>query len=251
MIKKIVFIILLLIALGGYSQNARDILEEADSAFKTENLYSVSEITITRNGKNLPIQMVEGYSTKIDGKNNSLSIYRAPKKMEGNANLMIGDNLWVKFASTGRVRKLSSSAKKNSSGGSDFSYADMGSGGEGMAYRYTSRLLGEKRIEKVDCYEIELTPTKDNESGYDKLIVYIEIDSKEYKLIKYYEDGGNTKDLYLMDYRKVDNISYPFHMIMKNNVKDSQTSVKTLELEVDSNRVTEDLFSQSYLKRVK
>lgn len=246
-----ILVILLVIGFQSFGQNAADILERADTPFKTENLYSISLITITRNNRELPIQRIEGYSTRIKGENNSLTIYRSPKKMEGNANLMIGDNLWVKFASTGRVRKLSSSAKKNSSGGSDFSYADMGSGGEGMAYRYTSRLLGEKDIEGVACYEIELLPSRDNESGYDKLIVYIDMKKFEYKLIKYYQDGGNIKDLYLKEYKLVSDIRYPFLMIMKSNIKNSQTVVETIQLEVNSTRVNSEFFSQSYLKKVK
>lgn len=249
--RKILIILMLLKSLLGFSQGADQVLEEADKAFKVKDLYSITEIVITRNGKTLPIQIVEGFSTVIDEKNYSLSVYKSPKKMQGNANLMIEDNLWVKFASTGRVRKLSSSAKKNSSGGSDFSYVDMGSGSEGIAANYTSKLLGEKKINGSKCYEIELIPTPNNESGYDKLIVYVSKEKHEYLEILYYEDGANIKSLYLSEYRQLGEYTYPYKMVMKSNVKDSQTEIITKELELNSTKVTENLFTQSYLKKIK
>lgn len=249
--RNILIILMILRSLLVFSQSADDVLKEADKAFKVKDLYSVTEIIITRNGKKLPIQIVEGFSTVIDDKNYSLSVYKSPKKMQGNANLMIGDNLWVKFASTGRVRKLSSSAKKNSSGGSDFSYIDMGSGSEGVAANYTSKLLGEKKVNGFKCYEIELIPTDNNESGYDKLIVYVSKEKHEYLEILYFEDGANIKNLYLSDYRQLGEYTYPYQMVMKSNVNDSQTEIITRELELNSEKVTENLFSQSHLKKIK
>ncbi len=250
--KKITLILLLLTAMvTTFALDADDILTKADAAFKLKNMYSETEIQIVKNGKEQPKQVVKGYSTNKDSINYSLSIYQSPKKMKGNANLMIGDDLWVKFASTGRVRKLSSSAKKNSSGGSDFSYADMGSGGEGMAADYTSKLLGEKKIDKNLCYEVELIPTKNNDAGYDKLIVYIETESFRYILIDYFKDSANIKTLTLSDYRKVQDIDFPFKLTMKNHSKDSITNMITTEIEYNSASVKNSMFTQSYLKKVK
>lgn len=249
--REILIVLLLIRGVFGYSQGADQILEEADRAFKVKDLYSITEIKITRNGKDLPIQVVEGFSTVKDNESYSLSVYKSPKKMKGNANLMIGDNLWVKFASTGRVRKLSSSAKKNSSGGSDFSYVDMGSGSEGVSADYDSNLIGEIKIDGEKCYEIELIPTENNDSGYEKLIVYVSKETNQYREIHYYDDGANIKKLYLSDYREFGEYTYPYLMVMKSNVKDSITKIETKELELESGKVTEKLFTQSYLKKVK
>ncbi len=250
--KKTIFSLLLLTALvRTFAIDANDIITKADAAFKLKNLYSKTEIVIVKNGKEQPKQVVKGFSTNKNGVNYSLSIYQSPKKMKGNANLMIGDDLWVKFASTGRVRKLSSSAKKNSSGGSDFSYADMGSGGEGMATDYISKLLGEKKIDKKMCYEIELIPTKNSDSGYDKLIIYIEKENFRYQVIEYFKDSANIKTLTLSDYKKIQDVDFPFKLTMKNHSKDSITNIITTEIEYNSSLVKDSLFSQSYLKRVK
>ncbi len=206
---------------------------------------------ITKNGKELPKQVINGYSTNIDGANYSLSIYRSPKKMKGNANLMIGDDLWVKFASTGRVRKLSSSAKKNSSGGSDFSYVDMGSGGEGMAFNYDAKLVGEVKVDSVENYEIELIPTQNNESGYEKLLIYITKNEYLYTQIKYFKDNSNIKTLTFSDYRDVEGVKYPFKMSMKSHIKESVTELLTTKIEFNSEKVKESIFNTNYLKKIK
>ncbi|MGL1893694.1 MAG: outer membrane lipoprotein-sorting protein [Spirochaetaceae bacterium] len=250
--KKIVFILIILTAMvRAYAIDVNEIISKADASFKLKRLYSETEITIERNGKKQPTQIVLGYSTIEDGINYSLSIYQSPKKMKGNANLMVGDDLWVKFASTGRVRKLSSSAKKNSSGGSDFSYEDMGSGGEGMASNYTLNLVGDKKIDGVSCYQIELTPINRKNSGYDKLLTYIDKESFKYIKIEYFKDGANIKTLFLSDYRVINSVDFPFIMTMKNNVKNSITTMKTTQVEFNSDKVKNSLFTQSYLKRVK
>lgn len=250
--KKITLILLLLTTIVRiFAIDVNNIITKADAAFKLKNLYSVTEIVIVKNGKKQPKQVVKVYSTNKNGVNYSLSIYQSPKKMKGNANLMIGDDLWIKFASTGRVRKLSSSAKKNSSGGSDFSYADMGSGGEGMAKDYTPKLLGEKKIDRKMCYEIELKPTQGNDSGYNKLIIYIDTENFRYILIEYFKDSANIKTLSLSDYRKIQDVDFPFKLAMKNHSKDSVTNMITTEIQYNSSLVKESLFSQSYLKKVK
>ena len=112
------------------AQDARSIIDKADEAFEMDAVYSRSVLTVYKNGKAQAPQVMEGYALDAaDGTARSLSVFREPRRVEGTAYLMLGDDMWVRFASTGRVRKLSSSARKNSAAGSDFSYADMGEGG--------------------------------------------------------------------------------------------------------------------------
>lgn len=244
-------IIFMIYAVNIFSITPEEIIKKADEPYLVKRLYNEAEIRIEKNGKLQPIQIVSGYSTNKEGMNYSLTIYKSPNKMKGNANLMIGDDLWVKFASTGRIRKLSSSAKKNSSGGSDFSYADMGSGGEGIAYNYTAKLLGEKEVESQQCYEIELIPTPNNDGGYDKLIVYVNKEKNRYVLVDYYEDNANTKTLTFTDYRIVEGLDYSFLLVMKNHMKDSITSIVTTKIVFNSDQVKDSVFTQSFLKKVK
>ena len=248
---KRVIVVLRLLALGLslFSQSAQDIVEKADSIFKVNRTYTEATMIVYQSGRAQPSQKTIGFSMEKNGRYHSLSIYREPRRMAGTANLMIENDLWVKFGSTGRVRKLSSSAKKNSAGGTDFSYADMGDGNKGIATDYRPRLLGEEVLDGKDCWKIELLDSGD--ANYEKLIVFVEKANHRYLRIDYYENGANIKSLSLDDYRKVGSVEYPFHMVMTNHTKPSYTEVFTDVFEVDSPRVEERFFTTTYLESIK
>jgi len=245
------------------AEDALDIVRKADSLLIGTKTYGVSEMTVFRSDKARPTMKVETYSMAKKGTDYSLTVYKEPARMKGTAYLMIGDDLWVKFGSTGRTRKLSSSAKKNSAGGTDFSYADMGESSQGISYKYN--VIMENSNVKVDgnsCYEISLQPkagtkgvyeklTAGTEGVYEKLTAFITHDNYHYLKIDYYEDGAKIKTLSFSDYRKTGQKEYPYRMIMVNHTKPSRTEVVTSAIEFDSSRVQDRYFTSSYLAGIK
>lgn len=250
--KKLLFIALLLLSgISLYGQDVLEIIEKADAIFTGEKLYSLSRLTIVRGKKTLPIQIMDSYSMTIKDRMHTLSVYREPGRMKGTAYLMIEDDLWVRFSSTGRIRKLSSSAKKNSAGGSDFSYSDMGEGNRGIGDRYSAELLGSQDVEGADCWVVELIPLPDTDEPYDKLTAFVSKEEYQYLKIDYYEAGANIKSLFLWDFRPVGDIIYPFKVEMRSNAKDSKTLIETLEMEFNSPKVESRLFSTAYLETIR
>jgi len=237
-------------AAGLFGQSAQEIVDRADEAFRGNRIYSTSIMTVFKSEKAQPVQEIEGFSMERDGKTYSLSVYTAPRRMKGTATLMVEDDLWVRFSSTGRVRKLSSSAKKNSAGGSDFSYADMGEGSSGLADKFTAALTGEAEVGGEACYLIELTPSEDD-APYEKMMVYITRETYHYAQIDYYESGARIKTLSFYDYRSVGGRDYPFGYTMYSLTKPSRTEVVVKEFEVDSPRVEDRLFSAAYLETIR
>ena len=185
------------------------------------------------------------------GRSQTLTVYRAPRRMQGTAYLMIDDELWVRFASTGRIRRMSSSARTNSAGGSDFSYADMGEGNQGIAFDYEPRLDGEERISGTDCFRIELLPRAGGDAVYERLVVFISKDEYRYLRIDYYEDGANIKSMHLSEYRETGGVFYPYLIVMESHVRPTRTEIRTEEFVLDSPRVTERLFSVNYLESIR
>jgi hypothetical protein len=234
------------------AEEAADIVARADAPFLGSRIYGVSTMTITRGGKARPPMELESYSMTIEGRDASLSVYRGPAKMKGTAYLTIGDDLWVRFASTGRTRKLSSSARKNAAGGSDFSYYDMGDSGRGIAADYETRLEDDKAtVAGVRCYRIALTPRAGKDIPYEKLTAYISRENYRYLKIDYTQDGAEIKSLLFSDYRRVDGRDYPFRYVMESRVKPSSTEVVTTLVEFDSPRVDEGLFTVPYLEQIR
>ena len=219
------------------AQSAEEIVNRADRALQGPRIYSVSSLTIHRGGEAQPTQVMEGFGMEINGTYHSLTLYREPARMRGTAYLMAGDDLWVRFSSTGRVRKLSSSARKNSAGGSDLSYADMGEGNQGIGSKYHAVLKGTNNLEGQECFVVELTPRQGSSAPYEKVIVSIGVDDYRYRQIEYFEAGARIKTMTLGDYRTLGDTAYPFRMEMESHTRDSRTVIETTTVELDSPRL--------------
>src|SRR6056297_1521983 len=235
-IKRLSMLCALAVLVTGIAtaQSAEEIVKRADEAFTGSRIYSESTLTIHRSDRTLPVQEMESYGMEIGGDYHSLSVYRAPARMKGTAYLMIEDDLWVRFSSTGRIRKLSSSAKKNAAGGSDFSYADMGEGNQGIGEKYVASLVGREEVDESMCFVVELTPKSGRDAPYEKVLAYVEKEKYRYLKVEYFEAGANIKTMYLRDYRTVDGRDYPYIVEMRSNTKDSRTVVETTKIEFDS-----------------
>ena len=250
--KKLIFIfgIMTLSAALLVAETAQQIVDKADQAFQGDRVYSTSSMTVYKSGEAQPVQEMESYNMEKDGRSHSLTIYLSPRRMKGTANLMIEDDLWVRFSSTGRIRKMSSSAKKNSAGGSDFSYADMGDGGSGLSEKYTPVLTGEETVEGEVCHRIELNASN-SETPYEKLVVFVTKDTYHYMKIDYYESGANIKSMTFYDYRNINGKDYPFAYTMENHTKPSVTKVVIDIFEINSSRVQDRYFTTGYLESIR
>lgn len=250
-----ILLILLLAAAGSgaglFAQEAQSLIDRADDLFSSDRVYSRSRMVVYNGETARPPQEMEGFVLDKNGTISSLTLYSSPARMRGTAYLMIGDDLWVRFGSTGRIRKLSSSAKKNAAGGSDFSYSDMGEGGGGIADKYTARLLGEEVLDGTACWHLVLEPQAGRDVPYQKLEVWIAQGSYRYQQVAYYEDGAHIKTMTMEDWREVPGGAYPFRVIMRSHVGDSRTEIETLELEMNSAKVRDRYFSASYLRSLR
>ncbi len=234
------------------AQDASAILDKADRIFELKNVYSKSTLTITRSSREQAPQVMEGYdSDAADGTPRSLSVFLAPPRVAGTAYLMIGDNLWVRFASTGRTRKMSSSAKKNSAAGSDFSYADMGEGSSSFSTMYQSVYDGEERIDSSPCHRLILTPLPGERDAYEQLTVWITKEEGHYRRIQYTDKGAPVKYMDLEDYRLVGGIEYPYQITMHSLARNSVSVIKTDVMEFNSSKVEDHFFNTAYLDTIR
>ncbi len=233
-------------------ETASQIIKRADAPFLSHRMYSLSKMILYRSGRPWRVMELETYSMSKGDNYYSLVIYKKPPRLKGTAYLVINDDLWVRFASTGRVRKLSSSARENSAGGSDFSYSDMGESGKGMLSKYTATLeSSNSNINGISAYKIALAPRGGVKSYYERLVVFIDKSNFHYLKIDYYRSGANVKSLIFSDYRSVGGNDYPFKMTMENHVRPTKTEIITEKIELNSSRVNDSIFTVSYLRRIR
>ena len=159
---------------------------------------------------------------------NVLIRYLKPKKMKNNAFIVKnnGDNIWVYFPKTRRVRKLANHAKNQKAHGSDFSYEDF-SGSEGWKKKYfiKQEFSGER-----ENYLLVLLPRPAVETGYDTLRIFVNKLSYYPDRIQYFMDGGHFKTLRFKDVKVVQGIPTPMIMQMENHTDNSRTTIKILEM---------------------
>ena len=251
-LQIISFFIVFCFTLCAEEVDIKSIVRDADSLLETGIVYSVSELTVFDSGKEKPTMKVEGYSMMADGITYSLTIYRAPAKMKGTAYLMIGNDMWIKFGNTGRTRKLSSSAKKNSAGGTDFSYNDMSENDTGLSEKYNVSLVDENiKVDDQDCYKVLFTADAGSDAPYKQLVAYITHNEKRYIKIEYYENNANIKTMFLTEWKEIEGREYPFLVTMKSHTKSSYTEYRIISMEFDSPKVKKNMFNQTYLGQIK
>ena len=247
----LIIAVLSLSVLLAEAQDALGIVEKADAIFTLDCMYQKSTMTINRSGREQPVQIMESFYLKENGEGKTLTLFLEPRRVKGTAYLSVGSDLWVRFASTGRIRKMSSSARKNSAGGSDFSYSDMGEGNDGYAEKYTTEFLGKEKINDIECYVISLTPRAGSRDIYEKAVAYIAQDDYTYRQIDLYENGAHIKTMTFDDFRPLAGFQYPYRITMKSLSRNSYSTVEILEMEVNSSRVVDRIFTQSYLEAIR
>ncbi|WP_319561120.1 outer membrane lipoprotein-sorting protein [Marispirochaeta sp.] len=178
------------------------------------------------------------------GDDDTFMVFEEPRTVKGMKILSKGDDRWVHFPSTGRVRKIAGESKKQSvqGVGGDFSYEDLGGGTIEKDYRTSL-------IEETDTiYRIEGIPVQ-NDSAYTRVIFEIEKGSYRTLKIEYYtEKEGHLKDLIFKDFTMMGGKDIARTMEMTNHNKQSRTEVRIIEAVFDK-PIDEKLFNPTRFYR--
>ncbi|MBC8257225.1 MAG: outer membrane lipoprotein-sorting protein [Candidatus Marinimicrobia bacterium] len=168
------------------------------------------------------------YYSEDKGKN-VLIRYMEPRKVRNNAFLIknSGEDIWVYFPRTRRVRKLASHAKKQKAQGSDFSYEDFSGSEEWKTdYRVKQKPSGER-----NNYLLNFTPRIGAGTSYDSLKIYVNKLNYYPDRMLYYQNGVHLKTLNFQDVKKIQGIPTAMRMLMENHLEDSKTTIRILEME--------------------
>lgn len=232
---------------GDKTPSAKDILTKADEVgFAQSTKIELTQTVVAPDGEKRTFEML---SYSQNGNEKGLTEYLSPNQVRGMKILTLGDgdDIWVYFPRTNRVRKIASSARNRKVQGSDFTYDDMASGK--MAKSWKGKVLGSEKKNGVDCHKLALTPTKSGPKSYSKITAWIDKSKHVAVSIDYYdEDGEKTKRLDIGGYQKINKVLIPHKYTMTNELDGGKTVMKVKQAEVNL-RLKSGLFTEAGLGR--
>lgn len=157
--------------------------------------------------------------------------FLSPRTIKGLKLLSKGGDQWVYFASTGRRRKIASSAKSKKQSvkgvGGDFSYEDLGGGK--LEEKYSFEIQKSGKTEWV----LKGEPLKED-SVYSEVRIYVDKSGYLISKIEYYtKEEGRYKDLTMDEIKVMSGREIATKMTMMNHDKGSKTVVIIHHAEYD------------------
>ncbi|TFG84928.1 MAG: outer membrane lipoprotein-sorting protein [Spirochaetales bacterium] len=160
----------------------------------------------------------------------SLASFAEPRTIRGLRILSSGNNSWVFFPSTGRIRKIAGSSRSGSvqGVGGDFSYEDLGAGT--WANDFDFDLTGE-----TDETWVLSGKAKNADTVYDAILMTVSKKLERPMRIAFssVKEGGFWKELTFSDYRDYSGRLRASVMEMRNTKTGSRTMVRLLEAAFD------------------
>lgn len=181
-----------------------DLTTEADQRnsgfidFKADLTMRIVNKQGDENLRKLQISTIEG----VDVGDKVLTTFLFPKDIQGAGFLTHtakqgADNQWIYLPAIKRVKKISSKNRRSPFFGSEFAFEDLASQ---EIEKYNYNYLREEKYEGLDCHIIERFPT-DKDSGYSKLVVWMDVEHLLIRKIDYYDHNqALLKTLAVSDY---------------------------------------------------
>ena len=188
--KKIFYLLILLIPLKEYSQTALQIIEKADAKMRGASSYSEMSITIVR-PKWQKTMTMKNWS---QGNDYAVSLVISPAKEKGSVFLKRKNEVWNYLPSLERTIKLPPSMMTQSFMGTDLTNDDLVKQSS-MVVDYTHKILTEENIRGLGCWKLELMPTEEATVVWGKLIVWIDKEDYMQLKVEFYDEDEELVNL--------------------------------------------------------
>ena len=188
----------------------------------------------------------------LEGKEDkSLMEFKTPSDVKGTKFLSYEhidkeDDQWLYLPALKRVKRIASKAKSGAFMGSEFAYEDL-SGTNVEKYNYTQAEAPTIDMNGVLVYKSIASP-RSKDSGYTKLVSYIDIKTFLVKKIEYFDRKNEIlKVAYFDNYRAYDGV-YRASQITMKNLQNGKSTRLIWSSEKIKNGLKESDFHQRHLK---
>jgi hypothetical protein len=204
-------------------ETALDIIRNADRAQRTDSQKTETTMRTYSSEKN-ERDFREFRMTSYSRGSDSYMEFVEPRSIKGLKILSIGDDTWLFFPSTGRVRKIAGTSKGDSvqGVGGDFSYEDMGGGTFDEKYNFT--------LVNDDSRSWTLKGSaKGTDPVYDSIVIHITKSNYLPSRIEYHTNkDGHIKTMVMSEVKNMGGREIPTVVTMTNHKKGSKTVIRTL-----------------------
>jgi outer membrane lipoprotein-sorting protein len=242
---------------GSFAQlTGRDIMQKVNDQGDIKTEFGKSKMTLINNKGKTREREVIRYQKSYNGKDGidtkALIFFEYPADIRGTGLLLWSyqatdkdDDRWLYLPALKKIRRIAGESKNEYFMGTDFTYDDMG---DRNIDEDTHKLLGQEKIDGVECYKVESVPVgKDDQ--YAKKITWVIPEKWVFQKVEFYDKNGKLqKVLTASDVREVNGIWTPFVLFMDNLSKTHQTRIEIQEVKYNG-ELNDQIFTQTTLQR--
>lgn len=222
----------LFISVPASGMTGRRIMERSDSIPKAETSFSRVTMTIFKGNRRVDKKFIMEMITIDKTERRSLISFQRPSTMKlltfSRDNRR--DYQWLSMSS-GKVKRITDSAKKKSFAGSHFDYGDLSDKNiDDYKYRYAGEVFfGGSLCDRVECFKkSEIIAGQRNDP---QMIVYPRREDGFIVKIEFFENKQHIKTLVNNDIKTVSGILTPMRMTMSDAFSDDRTVLEITEAE--------------------
>jgi len=236
-----------------------EIMDKNFLSNRLQDTTSNTTVTLTNKTGQTRVRKTFGVSKlQANGFDNMrMTRYIEPADVKGTTTMLLehferDDDIWVYLPSLKKVRRLVSSNKKDSFGGTDFSYGDV------IGHRvrdWEHKLIGEEAVDGKAAFVIEATPkspTVKSDSGYSKRKIWVQKDNfVTLKAQMWDESGELLKEGSFANYKLGDpakNRWQAMRFEMRNVQQEHRTVIVIDDIKFNSG-VKDEFFTARYMEK--
>ncbi len=247
MIRLIALSLLMLysLATNAIAQDGQQILRKAEDAIKGKlSSHSIIEMTITTADYSRTMKM-ESWSL---GDEKALVRILAPAREAGNRTLKLGNEIWMYLRNTETTIRIPPSMMLQSWNGSDYTYDDMVRG-ETLYEDYTITIIGNDKLENVDCWKLQLIPKPNAPVVWGKIIYWVRKGDDLPAQVEYFDEKEKLmRTMAMSDFKVMGGRKVPAVWTMYNSDKTHSTEIKMDEASFDM-KIPNRIFSLKELEK--
>jgi hypothetical protein len=252
--KRIISITVAMLLLGvstAFAElSAKQIVIRSKVAIQGSSSVNKIKMTVTNKRGDEQVQKMITRTKTVNGLNQQISTFLYPDETKGTKFLKIekdnqNDIMKIYIPDLGKPRTISSSQRKQSFMGSDFTYEDL----EALQpQKGQHSIFGNNTFEDAPCYVIQTNYSGKKSAGYSKTLTWIRKDNYLPVKTEYYDKDANLIKVKTAHeiYKKKD-VWVLKKLVMKNVQKNHQTVIEVVESKIQP--VNDSYFTEQFLRQ--